>query len=187
MEAKEIHPIGKKKALIKFILVLVVILIYFAFMIFEYGFSQGISATILTWSFFVFCTPIAFAGFLLDFPIRLITNLKMLYSEMMVWVICIIMNTIYMIYNPAIYELNTFLHLFKYILTHAYPYWIIILLSFTGTFLSIIFADEILDKYTDRKHFKKHHWKHKFLALASITILIVLSYYILITKLGITI
>jgi hypothetical protein len=57
----------KRHILIKFLLVLFVFIIYFGFI----ALKDGFYVTILTWSFFVLCTPVADAGFLLDFPFRL--------------------------------------------------------------------------------------------------------------------
>lgn len=69
----------KKHTLRKFILVFLVLITYFLITSLKIGFREGISITLLTWSFFVLSTPIADAGFLLDFPIRLITKLRMVY------------------------------------------------------------------------------------------------------------
>jgi hypothetical protein len=55
---------------IKFLLLFTILIFYFAFISFKYGVKDGFAITLLTWSFFVLCTPIADAGFILDFPIR---------------------------------------------------------------------------------------------------------------------
>ncbi|MCA9353073.1 hypothetical protein KC901_02720, partial [Patescibacteria group bacterium] len=61
----------KRNALIRFALVLILFVGYFAFIAFRYGLENGFLVTAGTWSFFVLCTPVADAGFLLDFPLRL--------------------------------------------------------------------------------------------------------------------
>jgi hypothetical protein len=52
----------------KFSLVLLIFLGYFIFIAKKYGLQQGLFVSTLSWSFFVLCTPVADAGFLLDFP-----------------------------------------------------------------------------------------------------------------------
>ncbi len=76
----------KRDSLTKFILILLIFAAYFVFIMNEYGVGYGIAITALTWSFFVMCTPIADAGFLIDFPLRIIANVRMLHTEIVVWV-----------------------------------------------------------------------------------------------------
>ena len=71
----------------KFFLLIALFAIYFLYLIYEYGIQDGGLVTLLTWSFFVLCTPIADAGFLLDFPIRLLYKIKMIYTEIIVWIL----------------------------------------------------------------------------------------------------
>ncbi len=66
---QESHP--KKHVLYKFLLLSVLLVSYFVYLSYEYNLLTGGIAVALTWSFFVLCTPIADAGFLLDFPLRL--------------------------------------------------------------------------------------------------------------------
>src|SRR6056297_2035506 len=82
----------KRNVLFRFLFVLILFLAYLIFMNFKYGAKDGFLVTLLTWSFFIFCTPIADAGFLLDFPIRIITGIKMAYTETFVWIIAIAIN-----------------------------------------------------------------------------------------------
>ena len=67
---KALHP--KKQVLFKFVLLCVLLGSYFAYLSFKYGVATGGIASALTWSFFVICTPIAEAGLLFDFTLRLI-------------------------------------------------------------------------------------------------------------------
>ncbi len=179
----------KKHTLRKFILVLLILIAYLTITSIKLGFKEGISITLLTWSFFVFCTPVADAGFLIDFPIRLITRFRMVYSEMIVWSIAVIINLIYFITNSQIYNSTIILALFKQILTNPWPYWIIIILSGLGTFLSIIFADELMDvsKHHERKKYHKHISKYQLIIFAFIIIIIIVIYYFLIKQLGLSI
>ncbi len=173
----------------KFLAVITIFTSYFVFITIKYGLSQGILITILTWSFFVFCTPIADAGILLDLPIRLSTGLRMVKSEIIVWIIALTINLYSIIIKPKIYETTIILKVFKQILLNPYPFWSIIILSAIGTFLSIIFGDELFDvvKHEHRKHYHKHKQKYYFLLMIFLIVTIISLYHIILKQLGINI
>jgi hypothetical protein len=179
----------KRSILIRFLLLVAILVSYFVFLSFKYGVNEGFLITILTWSFFVFCTPIADAGFLLDFPVRLITKIRMIYSEMFVWIIAFSINFYSIISNPNIYEKTAILKLFKHILLHPNPFWAIIIISAIGTFISIYFGDEMIDvvKHEHRKKYKKHKNKYRLILILFVIVITVLLYHHLLKKLGINI
>lgn len=129
----------------RFWLVLLVVLAYAAFTISSYGVTQGLSVTALTWAFFVFATPIADGGFVVAFPIRLITGFRMLYTQIIVWIIGAVLVGLFMVYSPVTFEKTSILMLFHAILTTPWPLWIILVLSAIGTFVSIKFDDDVVD------------------------------------------
>lgn len=178
----------KRRSLIKFLVIFLVVVAYFVFISFKYGIENGFPITILTWSFFVFCTPIADAGFLFDFPIRILANIRMIYSEIIVWCTAILINAYFLIFDKGVYKSTKLLALFKYILVHPFPLWLIILISAAGTFTSVYFGDELIDvvKHKHRKKYEKH--KNKYLmivAVFSLLIILLVLYYSLISGLGI--
>jgi len=142
-----------KSRLIRFALLFAILIFYFTFVSLKYGVKNGLSITFLTWSFFVLCTPIADAGFLLDFPIRLLTGIRMIHSEIIVWVIAISMNLYSLLFMEGIYEKTVILLIFHHILTNPL-YWSIIILSGIGTFISIHLADGLFDLSIDAHHSK---------------------------------
>lgn len=176
-----------KETFTKFILLLSTFLAYFGYLSWEYDLKTGGIIAALTWSFFVLCTPIADAGFLLDFPIRMITGIKMITTEIGVWVIAVLVNIATLNLSPESYETTFLTQMFFQILTNPWPYWSIIILCGLGTFLSIYFGDEMLDvikhKHCQKRH--KHRFKHQIIAMAALFLLIILTYYHLIEKLGI--
>lgn len=177
----------KRNILIKFLLVLLVFLGYFIFIAKKYGLQQGFFVSTLSWSFFVLCTPIADAGFLLDFPIRLITKIKMFTSEIFIWIIAISLNLYAFFINPEIYARTKLLSFFKHILEQPFPFWSIIVLSAVGTFVSIKFGDELLDKtkHVEREHYHKHKKKFKLIIMLFLIVLTVVLYDFLLKKLGV--
>ncbi len=178
-----IKPKIKRPTLIKFLLIVSIIVAYFLWMSAQYGLDQGLLITLLTWSFFVFCTPIADAGFLLDFPLRVLTGIRMLYSEVLVWIIAAIINMYSLSFNSQIYETMTILTLFKKILTTPIPYWSIIILSAMGTFLSVYLGDELVDaaSHKNKKDYIIHNWKHLIL-MVGFVITIVFLYQMLLQE-----
>ena len=175
----------KRSTLVKFLLIAAIITGYFIWMSSEYGLDQGFFITLLTWSFFVFCTPIADAGFLLDFPMRVIGGIRMLYSEAAVWVIAAIINIYSLAFNSQVYDTTFILSIFRNILLNPIPYWAIILLSASGTFLSVYFGDELLDvmKHHERKKHIQHKGKH-FMVMVIFVIVAIMIYGILLQDLG---
>jgi len=179
----------KKHVLLRFLLVVIIFLIYFGLVAFRYGLKDGFFVTVLTWSVFVLCTPIADAGFLLDFPFRLITNIKMLFSEIIIWVIAIALNIYTFFLNSEIYSKTKILSLFKHILEKPFPFWIIIIISAIGTFMSIHFGDEMMDKvnHKDRSLYKKHKSKYRFVKVIFVIVLMIIIYDFLLKYFGIEI
>jgi hypothetical protein len=154
----------------------------------QYDLLTGGIAALITWSFFVLCTPIADAGFLLDFPLRLIFGIRMILSEIVVWIIAISINVFSLIYFREFYDTTFITQIMKVILTTPYPYWIVIFLSAIGTFLSIRFGDELMDvlHHKDRYFYLRHHFKHEIL-LFIFFLVVIFGYYEIISNLGITI
>lgn len=188
---KGVEEYTQNHPFVKFMIVFLIFIAYLFFTIIQFGIGNGLMVTLLTWTFFVFGTPIADAGALIDFPLRLITGIRMIYSEIMVWIIAFFVNIFAYFLNPQIYDKTILLKLFKYIISHPYPYWIIIILSAFGTFLSVYFGDEILDilslKKRKRKAYEKHINKYKLIVFLFIIAFIIMVYYFLLNHLNLKI
>lgn len=180
------HP--RQQVLVKFLLLCSILFSYFIYLTYQYDLLTGGIAALITWSFFVLCTPIADAGFLLDFPLRLIFGIRMIVSEIVVWIIAISINVLSLIYFREFYDTTFITQIMKVILTTPYPYWIVIFLSAIGTFLSIRFGDELMDvlHHKDRYFYLRHHFKHEIL-LFIFFLVVIFGYYEIISNLGITI
>ncbi len=188
---KGVREYSHEHPFVKFLIVLSFFIVYLAVTVINFGVGNGIMVALLTWTFFVFCTPIADAGILIDFPLRLITGLRMIYSEILVWVLAFFINIFAYYTNPLVYDKTIILTLFKHILLHPFPFWIIIILSALGTFLSVYFGDEILDilssKKRERKKYDKHTTKYKLIMFLFIIIFIIILYYFLLSNLNLKI
>jgi len=157
----------KGHILLKFLWVFSIFIAYFLFITFKYWIKDWLLVSTLSWSFFVLCTPVADAWFLIDFPLRLITKIKMLYSEILVWIIAILLNLYAFFQNPEIYQKTDLLSLFKHILDKPFPFYWIILLSLIWTFVSVYFWDELMDKvkHKERSNYEKHKHNHSFIIM----------------------
>jgi hypothetical protein len=175
----------QRQVLTKFLLLLGLLVAYAGYLSYQYDFATGGIAALLSWSFFVLCTPVADAGFLLDFPLRLLFGIRMVFSEIAVWVIAVSLNLGVLILAPHYYETTTLTRLFEQILSTPYPYWGVIALSAAGTFLSVKFGDELMDviHHRDRHFFHSHQFKHELVLIAFFVVVLV-SYSDLILQLG---
>ncbi|SFR55898.1 hypothetical protein [Litoreibacter janthinus] len=175
----------KKQVLLKFCLLLALLAGYFGYLSYTYNVATGGAAAVLTWSFFVLCTPVADAGFLLDFPLRLLFGIRMVVSEVAVWAVAIGANVLMLIFGPSYYETTLLTQILHQILTQPFPYWGVIVLSGFGTFLSIRFGDELLDviHHHDRAYFHSHHFKHEMI-LFVFFLFVIFGYYELIASVG---
>ena len=174
--------------LIKFFILCVLLLSYFLYLTYQYDLLTGGLASLITWSFFVLCTPIADAGFLLDLPLRILFGIRMVFSEIAVWAIAILINVFTLLYFREFYETTLVTRIMEVILTTPSPYWLVIFLSGIGTFLSIRFGDELMDviHHKDRYFYLRHQFKHEML-LFVFFLFILFGYYEIISTLGINI
>ncbi len=172
---------------VKFALLCLILITYFLYLTYRYNLLTGGVASLLTWSFFVLCTPVADAGFLLDFPLRLLFGIRMVFSEVAVWTVAILINIIALVYFHDFYQTTAITRVLEAILTTPFPYWMVILLSAVGTFLSIRFGDELMDvlHHKDRHYFHSHHFKHEVIIFIFFLI-VIFGYYELISNLGIS-
>lgn len=129
----------------RFLLVVVIVIAYFIYTVYSYGLSQGVGITALTWAFFVFATPVADGGFLIAFPIRLVTGFRMLYTQYIVWAVGCMLVVAFLVFNPAAFQRSPLTQLFYAILTTPWPLWLILVLSAAGTYLNILLDDKVVD------------------------------------------
>lgn len=179
----------KREELIKFLLLLAVMVGYFGYLSWKYDFATGGIVSLLTWSFFVLCTPIADAGFLLDLPVRVITGIRMFFTEIIVWGLAFFINLVCLNVSPESYSTTFLTSLLQKILVTPWPYWSVIILCGAGTFLSVRFGDEMMDviSHKDREIHHAHGFKHRLIAMAALITLIIIAYYYLLSSLGIEI
>jgi len=153
----------------------------------KYDASTGFTVALLSWSFFVLCTPVADGGFILAFPIRLLFGIRMSITQVVLWFVAIGLNIFILISASNAYDLTFLTKLLKHILTEPYPYWGILILSAAGTLLSIYFGDEMMDvtSHKDRVKHHRHGLKYRTVLVSGLGVLTVVSYYYLLDSLNI--
>ena len=179
----------KKHSLFRFLLLILVLAGYYLYASQKFGAKGGAAITILTWSFFVLSTPIADAGFVLAFPIRLVFGVRMVKTQIIAYFFAIAANIIALAYFPYIYGKTLILALSKQIITKPFPYWGIIIISALGTFFSIYFGDELMDISTkkDAKKYHKHFNKYRIIVFLFIVFFTIILYKFLISSLNIAV
>ncbi len=175
------------EAIFKFVALISIVLAYFLYMSWKYGASAGFGVSILTWSFFVLCTPVADGGFILAFPIRLLFKIKMSVTQAALWFVAVGINIYFITTSPESYDIAFITKLLKHILTEPYPYWSILIISALGTFLSIYFGDEMMDvaSHKEREASHRHGAKYRSLIILGLGILTVVAYYYLLSSLNV--
>lgn len=176
------------ESLFKFLVLIAILIAYFLYMSWKYDASTGLGVSILTWSFFVLCTPIADGGFILAFPIRLLFKIKMSITQAVLWFVAVGINIYFITLSPESYDFTFITKLLKHILSEPYPYWSILIISALGTFLSILFGDEMMNvaKHKDREKYLRHGTKYRALIVLGLGVLTVIAYYYLLSSLHVT-
>lgn len=178
---------SKREALGKFLLLFVILAGYIGYCMWKFGAADGGTVAALTWSFFVLCTPVADAGFLVDFPIRLLFRIRMWVSEVVVWGAAIAIAAWGIFIQPDVFERTGLTSLFAQILTNPWPYGLIVAVSGAGTFLSIKFGDELMDvmHHHEREYHHRHHAVFHLLVLGGLVALVFAAYVHLLAGLGV--
>ena len=127
-------------------------------------------------------------GFCLIFHCAYYLAYRMIFSEIAVWAIAILINVTALLYFQVYYNTTPLTKLTYAIMTTPNPYWVVILLSGIGTFLSIRFGDELMGvvSHKDRDFFHKHNFKHE-IVLFIFFILVIFGYYEITSALNIEI
>ncbi|MEM1191234.1 MAG: hypothetical protein AAGI72_22075 [Pseudomonadota bacterium] len=161
---------------------------YFVYMSWKFDAATGAWLALLSWSFFVLCTPVADGGFIVAFPVRLLFGTRMVVTQLLVWVVAVAINVAALLYAPASYRDTELTKLLLTILTTPWPYWSILAISAAGTGMSIWFGDEMMDvsSHADRSKHHNHGLKHRTLIIVGFGLLSILAYYHLLSDLGIT-
>ena len=178
-----------RESLWRFIALLAVLIAYFVYMSWQFDPATGALLAVLSWSFFVLCTPIADGGFLIAFPVRLLFGIRMMITQVIVWIAAILINVAVLLVAPEVYDHTKLTVLLKIILTTPWPDWSILLISAAGTGLSIYFGDEMMDitSHADRRKSHRHGFTYKTLLVLGLAVLTITAYYRLLSDLHMTI
>ena len=179
----------KKHSLLRFFALLLVIVVYFIYVSIKLGTKTGLFVTALTWTFFIWCTPIADAGFLVAFPTRILVGVRMMYTQIAAFFVALFIDLFAFLAHPEVFNKTIILKLFYQIITHPFPLWGIIILSLFGTILSIYFGDELIDvaKHKERQKYHKHNKKLRLVLTIFLVAAIIILYKFLLGFVGLKI
>jgi hypothetical protein len=102
----------KKHSALRFVLLLIILIGYIIYAIHKYGTSNGLLVTALSWSFFIFCTPIADAGFLVAFPTRILLKVRMIYTQIIAYFVATLFVAFAFMRDKSIFSKTILLKLF---------------------------------------------------------------------------
>jgi len=176
-----------RESLWRFLGLVALLIAYFVYLSWKFDAVTGAWLALLSWSFFVLCTPVADGGFIIAFPIRLLFGTRMLITQLIVWLLAIAINVAALSFAADSYGDTALTGLLYKILTTPYPYWSILIISAAGTAFSIWFGDEMMD-VTTHAHRIRHHqhgFKYRVLLIMGLGVLTVLAYYHLLGELGV--
>lgn len=178
-----------KESLWRFAALVMLLAGYFVWMSLKYDAATGAWLALLSWSFFVLCTPVADGGFIVAFPVRLLLGTRMVITQGAVWAIAIVINLAALKFAPSAYQDAPLTRLLETILTSPIPYWSILVISAAGTAMSIWFGDEMMDVagHADRVKHHKHGFHYRAILIAGLGVLTVIAYYQLLSDLGVKI
>lgn len=123
--------------LAKFIIALLFTTLFIIRYTVHYGFLAALVLTLLTWTFFMLCTPLNKGGMLVAPILYFTTHHRFQYTELAVWLAAIAMNALAIFSYPMLYTATTITSLLYYILTHPWPCWVIVALSLCATLYNI--------------------------------------------------
>lgn len=178
-----------RESLWRFLILVLLLAVYFGYMSWKFDASTGALLALLSWSFFVLCTPIADGGFIVAFPVRLLFGTRMVITQIVVWVLALVINITAVSMDADAYSKTAITGVLYSILTTPWPNWSVLLISLAGTMLSIWFGDEMIDvtAHSMRKKQHRHGFKHRILLVAGFGVLTIIAYYHVIAGLGIDI
>ncbi len=180
---REVHEHHMERA----VFAILIVLIYLVLAAQKHGPEQGVGITVLTWAFFVLLTPVPSADLVLEIPLRLFTNYKMVVTHVFVWLVGAAVVVASLLMAPELFKSTTLLAIFYHVLTNPVPYWSLLFLCGIGTFMSVHIVDEVLEEV--EHELKHHHRKHMpalhIVLFALVFIGILLAYNAIISDLGI--
>ncbi len=164
---------------IKFILLTLLVGLYIGYLSWKFDATTGVHLAVLTWSFFVLCTPVSDGGFLFAFPLRLLFGFKMATTQIFIWLSAVGFNVYMVLTHASVYQFTLITKLLYKFITHPYPYWGILFICLIGTIYSVKFGDEMLDmtKHSERVKHHKHGFKYRIILVLGILLLTVAAYY----------
>lgn len=112
--------------LFKLLVCIPLILLFTTHMITRFEPVDGIHLVILIWTFIILCTPVTKGGVLIDGPMYLVFGKTWAFTEIILWLVALIINLVTIDTRPGLY-VNTFItHFLYHILMNPWPFWLVL-------------------------------------------------------------
>lgn len=130
----------------KFVVVLCIMVIYFLYISYKIGVTNGIGVTLLTWGFFLFGTPYTDAGVIIDFPVNAFMDIPFELTEIYIFIVGTYVISYFYFFDKSVFR-HTFITRMLYkAMTHPFgKYGLLMFLAFMGTILSAYVENGVYD------------------------------------------
>ncbi|MCF7799493.1 hypothetical protein K9L05_02770 [Candidatus Babeliales bacterium] len=113
--------------------------------------TGSIQSTLLVWSFYILCFPANHGKIFLGVPFKFITKKTLYYPQIFLWSSAAILNIFTYFFSPWVYFNTLITHLLFQIIYSPWPGWLIIFISFLGTFYKFFVGYQNFNKYLSHK------------------------------------
>ena len=128
--------------IIRFILLFSLFILRLKNLVIEHGGTEGLYISLLEWSFFVICLPVARGTIIFGFLLSKTKYTKFIIPEMISWSTALAINFFSLLQVPNIYFSSTITHLLYHILTNPMPYIIIPTMCCIATFYTALYCNK---------------------------------------------
>lgn len=142
----------------------------FVYFSMRFGVWQGLYLCLLLWSCYILTIPAGHGQLLLGLPWRLVST-KPLHSEPFLWGAALLFNIINVNLYSHIYSHSMGTYIFLQLVKTANPYWLIFIVSASGTFYNALFG---LPYFGEKSFF--HKVSRSFLIFVGLTTFVYLAH-----------
>ncbi|MFA5075367.1 MAG: hypothetical protein WC436_04680 [Candidatus Babeliales bacterium] len=136
---------------LKFFLVLIILSFITLCFTTKLSIAASIHSTLLVWSFYILCFSANHGKIFLGIPYEFIRKKKLHYPEIFLWSGAVLLNIFTYFFTPWAYFNTLITHLLFQIIYSPWPGWLIISISFLGTFYKFFVGYQNFNEYLFHK------------------------------------
>jgi len=116
--------------------------IIFVYQIYLYGFAVGSYISLLIWSLYILCIPVAHGRFFIGTPLHYFTGRHYL-PELFIWTLAASLNIFTFIFIPRVYQ-TSMLTYFLYRILITPRYWSLLLITLCGVWYRLMARSKLI-------------------------------------------